>query len=119
MSPMFARHARLYAGHPRLTLSVLPKTWMAGTSPAMTWRVSRLLDTFPSVHHLPDLHRDVLRQFERVTHQRVELLAGAGIDHQVAFLGGGEEIRILQHRGEGRAQCGEPLRRHAGRGQDR
>ena len=30
------RHARLYAGHPRLNDLALPKTWMAGTSPAMT-----------------------------------------------------------------------------------
>jgi hypothetical protein len=30
------RHARLYAGHPRLSSIATPKTWMAGTSPAMT-----------------------------------------------------------------------------------
>jgi uncharacterized protein len=30
------RHARLYAGHPRLTDVRASKTWMAGTSPAMT-----------------------------------------------------------------------------------
>jgi hypothetical protein len=45
------RHARLYAGHPRLSffnkslfdnLSSLNKTWMAGTSPAMTLMGCRL-----------------------------------------------------------------------------
>jgi hypothetical protein len=30
------RHARARRGHPRLALSKRPKTWMAGTSPAMT-----------------------------------------------------------------------------------
>ena len=30
------RHARPCAGHPRLNDLALPKTWMAGTSPAMT-----------------------------------------------------------------------------------
>ena len=30
------RHARPRAGHPRLSLSMLQKTWRAGTSPAMT-----------------------------------------------------------------------------------
>jgi hypothetical protein len=30
------RHARLYAGHPRLCSPAASKTWMAGTSPAMT-----------------------------------------------------------------------------------
>src|SRR5579871_943549 len=30
------RHARPRAGHPRLRVSVNLKTWMAGTSPAMT-----------------------------------------------------------------------------------
>src|SRR5262249_41442895 len=32
------RHARLYAGHPRLQVAQLSKTWMAGSSPAMTRR---------------------------------------------------------------------------------
>jgi hypothetical protein len=32
------RHARTCCGHPRLTLMAAPKTWMAGTSPAMTQR---------------------------------------------------------------------------------
>src|SRR4029453_11986011 len=32
------RHARLYAGHPRLPALPHSKTWMAGTSPAMTLR---------------------------------------------------------------------------------
>ena len=36
------RHARLYAGHPRLHDLVTVKTWMAGTSPAMTSEMSRL-----------------------------------------------------------------------------
>src|SRR5262245_40167064 len=31
-----SRHARLYAGHPRLAELHLRKTWMAGTCPAMT-----------------------------------------------------------------------------------
>src|SRR5262249_37172260 len=35
------RHARACRGHPRLTLPVLSKAWMAGTSPAMTRRVCR------------------------------------------------------------------------------
>jgi hypothetical protein len=30
------RHARPCAGHPRLEAIALEKTWMAGTSPAMT-----------------------------------------------------------------------------------
>jgi len=30
------RHARLYAGHPRLWSCKAAETWMAGTSPAMT-----------------------------------------------------------------------------------
>jgi hypothetical protein len=30
------RHARLHAGHPRLCFKDVQKTWMAGTSPAMT-----------------------------------------------------------------------------------
>ena len=34
-----ARHARACAGHPRLYF--FAKTWMAGTSPAMTWRGRR------------------------------------------------------------------------------
>jgi len=34
------RHARLYAGHPRLWGIATSKTWMAGTSPAMTLRVN-------------------------------------------------------------------------------
>jgi hypothetical protein len=33
---MVTRHARPCAGHPRLILLDAPKTWMAGTSPAMT-----------------------------------------------------------------------------------
>jgi hypothetical protein len=33
---MVTRHARPCAGHPRLVLLDAPKTWMAGTSPAMT-----------------------------------------------------------------------------------
>src|SRR5215467_6477494 len=35
------RHARACRGHPRLKSGARPKTWMAGTSPAMTWRVRR------------------------------------------------------------------------------
>jgi hypothetical protein len=31
-----ARHARAHSGHPRLRAHFKPKTWMAGTSPAMT-----------------------------------------------------------------------------------
>jgi hypothetical protein len=38
------RHARACPGHPRLSYFVEPKTWMAGTSPAMTWRGRCLLD---------------------------------------------------------------------------
>ena len=34
------RHARLYAGHPRLRIIRSLKTWMAGTSPAMTKKVT-------------------------------------------------------------------------------
>jgi hypothetical protein len=30
------RHARARRGHPRLVVCVEPKTWMAGTTPAMT-----------------------------------------------------------------------------------
>jgi hypothetical protein len=36
------RHARPYAGHPCLLLSSR-KTWMAGTSPAMTRLISAVL----------------------------------------------------------------------------
>src|SRR5439155_7690970 len=36
---LFLRHARLYAGHPRLYTHSEQKTWMAGSSPAMTKRV--------------------------------------------------------------------------------
>jgi hypothetical protein len=32
-------HARLYAGHPRLCSLATLKTWMAGTSPAMTFEM--------------------------------------------------------------------------------
>jgi hypothetical protein len=35
-----ARHARLYAGHPRL-FDRGSKTWMAGTSPAMTIAIGK------------------------------------------------------------------------------
>jgi hypothetical protein len=35
--PSFStRHGRIYSGHPRLEDDVSSKTWMAGTSPAMT-----------------------------------------------------------------------------------
>src|SRR4051812_36225716 len=34
--PVLARHARPCAGHPRLDSLAARKTWMAGTSPAMT-----------------------------------------------------------------------------------
>ena len=37
IEPRYTRHARPCAGHPRLTF-VATKTWMAGTSPAMTKR---------------------------------------------------------------------------------
>src|SRR5262249_61332062 len=40
------RHARACRGHPRLSLIAVSKTWMAGTSPAMTWRVHRTLQEF-------------------------------------------------------------------------
>jgi len=30
------RHGRIYSGHPRLNSIATSKTWMAGTSPAMT-----------------------------------------------------------------------------------
>jgi hypothetical protein len=33
---LLIRHARPRAGHPRLVFAVKQKTWMAGTSPAMT-----------------------------------------------------------------------------------
>ncbi len=36
------RHARLHAGHPRPAVVQLGKTWMAGTSPAMTDEVSAI-----------------------------------------------------------------------------
>src|SRR6185437_11126846 len=35
-SKKIARHARPRAGHPRLNNRAISKTWMAGTSPAMT-----------------------------------------------------------------------------------
>jgi heat shock protein HslJ len=39
LTMLFARHARACRGHPRLVrLLATSKTWMAGTSPAMTWR---------------------------------------------------------------------------------
>ena len=37
-----SRHARPWAGHPRLTFVPARKTWMAGTSPAMTTSKQRL-----------------------------------------------------------------------------
>src|SRR5262245_38689890 len=37
------RHARACRGHPRLAFFKAAKTWMAGTRPAMTWRVHRSL----------------------------------------------------------------------------
>src|SRR5215467_5481474 len=36
MDSASTRHARLYAGHPRLDELAALKTWMAGTSPPMT-----------------------------------------------------------------------------------
>src|SRR5215471_10871212 len=36
---LLIRHARTWCGHPRLCISA-SKTWMAGTSPAMTLRVN-------------------------------------------------------------------------------
>jgi hypothetical protein len=33
---ILGRHARPCAGHPRIKAKVISKTWMAGTSPAMT-----------------------------------------------------------------------------------
>jgi hypothetical protein len=34
--PILFRHGRIYSGHPRLVGGATGKTWMAGTSPAMT-----------------------------------------------------------------------------------
>src|SRR5262249_3023228 len=39
-APGLLRHARACPGHLRLPLTHRPKTWMAGTSPAMTTRLS-------------------------------------------------------------------------------
>src|SRR5262249_18038893 len=45
--PLFPRHARLYAGHPRLYTHSGKKAWMAGTSPAMA-KASLMSDKGPS-----------------------------------------------------------------------
>src|SRR5438477_10784391 len=42
-SQCLTRHARAWRGHPRLRSRVESKTWMAGTSPAMTGREHRPL----------------------------------------------------------------------------
>ncbi|MGD9837227.1 MAG: hypothetical protein AB7F72_06530 [Afipia sp.] len=52
----FFCHARLYAGHPRLSWLPFTKTWMAGTSPAMT-RVSHVFPVQLAAQESTDIHR--------------------------------------------------------------
>ena len=48
-----------------------------------------------SLHHLADFSTTSRGSFSVSSHDRVQLLAGAGIDRHVALLGGGEEILVL------------------------
>src|SRR5258707_4057286 len=61
----FLRHARACPGHPRLLVAASNKTWMAGTSPAMTAELSSEIDQADPVGHqrglflAPDLDRHI------------------------------------------------------------
>src|SRR4051812_43870108 len=63
------------------------------------------------LHHLPDLLGHVLRQPQRLADDLIDLFPGGAIDHQVSFLAGREEIRILEHRLKRGSQGREPFRR--------
>src|SRR5882724_10913534 len=69
------RHARACPGHPRLTSLKAPKTWMAGTSPAMTeHRGSTLLEDQPA-HEIP------LAQGHAVGTQ--DVVGGSGVEIEI------------------------------------
>src|SRR6202021_947044 len=63
------RHARPCAGHPRLKNRSKEKTWMAGTSPAMTASPpSRVFERYPALGFGLRLHlaeRDAVGEFDQ------------------------------------------------------
>src|SRR5262245_26175152 len=79
------RHARACRGHPRLATATTLKTWMAGTSPAMT-AVSHCRMSLASVRRLPALAQEAeelhalaqaplhhLRAHDHLAHDRGDL----------------------------------------------
>jgi len=88
------RHARARRGHPRLKARVESKTWMAGTSPAMTKRMdhdlcrsvlplTRILASLPGV--LDCRHRVALCCFGCRCHQQpgLELFSPPGLVNEL------------------------------------
>src|SRR5215813_3464900 len=73
------RHARLYAGHPRLHSRPAPKGWMAGTSPAMTRKhcvsLTVMPGFMPGIHALLVEMREVVDARVKPAHDRWEALS--------------------------------------------
>src|SRR5262249_30724719 len=76
-------------------------------------------DSLELLHHLPDLLGHCLRQAQGLAYDLVDLFAGGAVDHQVAFLAGGQESRVAEHSRKRGSQRREPLGRHARRGENR
>src|SRR5262249_36154760 len=92
------RHARARPGHPRLTLDVAAKTWMAGTSPAMTADLRRSLSLAQSLPPQPLLNPLGTLCVVPVHHQHVRIAMHAAvgkIDDVDAAAGGFEHAGIL------------------------
>src|SRR5205823_8478518 len=129
------RHARPCAGHPRLDFLPRAKSWMTGTSPAMTALSKRLGVTFDHTLQLAteivgeiaavtnaveDLdvlaaqqrQQAILESTHLVDRERIEIAVGAGPDHaDLLFHLQRRELRLLQEFGQARAAVQEALRR--------
>src|SRR5229473_2992006 len=89
--PAFPRPARACPGHPRLLSSCIVKTWMAGTSPAMT-----IIITHPASVDRPDQGLDLVGMRAEVLGELVEIGIGDLLEARLVDVGDDLDAHLLK-----------------------